>query len=580
MPSDHEPTGAELEDSGKRVLEQLGLTCHTHLAHVRFRDINPSGQYSDRDKCEFDYLVPVGEYALLGEITSRTNPAHTLQKYRKFRRAFDAVREAKPARTLWQRLGVPDDALDDFRDVRQVRGFFITSTLTAFDVDLPPVPKIAVFCRNDWEMVSEYAQIIGRFARTSFLHALDVTPAAGSRPVKPVVSVARHKKIVSGKSPTATLYTFEASPYDLLAVASVYRRDALPDLVETGTNKYQRPLLKEKLLNIRKHLLQDPDFIFPSAILGVLSPECSYYEHDKKLELPDKYGSLSVIDGQHRLFSYAADDLRAQLADRARILVTAIQFDSSENIDLRQLSARTFVEINTNQTTVPRTHLDAIAYDVLGRTDPRALAAAVILRLNARRDSKLYGLFRTNQTALGIVLTTTIVGTLKGLVDLPAVARLRSAQRGKPLLRFRGYEQLFGPDFLESVSASTLIDSAVSVLDRYFSHIAGAFRHDWPLNRQRKGSCFENAKFIAAWVRLLKDYVGRGSDWRAVGESLARIKGNVIRLNELNSYTSKVFDLNNPRVPTARYAELDAYRFLVANETRPTAIDAIVNARY
>jgi DGQHR domain-containing protein len=573
-----EPTGVELERSGKRVLEQLGLTCYTGLAHAKLQEINPHAQYSPKSKCEFDYLVPAGAYALIGEITSRS-PSNAEAKYSLFRHAFDAVRTAQLSPRLWQLLGVPAEGLAQFRDVRHVRGFFIASKLTAFDVDLPDVPMIGRFYRTDWEVVREYANILGRFAQTAFLHALDIAPKAGYRPIKPVVSVARHKKIVSGNTPTATLYTFEASPYDLLAVARVYRRDALPDLVQPAANKYQRPLVADKLRKIRKILHSDPDFIFPSAILGVLSPECRYDEKEARLELPDRYGAISIIDGQHRLFSYADDDVHTQMKDHARILVTAIHFDSAEEVNITQLSARTFVEINTNQTTVPRTHLDAIAYAVLGETGARALAAAVVLRVNARANTPLYGFFQTSQTALGIVSTTTIVGTLKGIVDIDAISRLRKAQSGKSLRSFQGYERLFGRDILEVITPDALIDAATAAIDQYFKRIAKTFHHDWPMNRERNGTCFENAKFVAAWIRLLKEHISRGSAWVDVQASLTAILKNVTGLNGLSKYTRKVFDLNNPAVPTARYSERDAYKFLVANERQATAITEIVQGR-
>jgi DGQHR domain-containing protein len=576
-----ELTGGPLQASGKRVLEQLGLICHSDLAHAKLIEINPQGQYSKRDTCEFDYILPAGGYAILGEITSRTDPAHVVQKYRTFRRAFDAVREARMSSALWRRLGVADTKqLEAFRDVHEVRGFFISSSLTPYDVDLPDVSLIAKFYRNDWDVIKEYAQILGRFAQTAFLHALDIAPRAGYRPIKPVVSVSTHKKIVSGEAPTATLYTFEASPYELLSVARVYRRDALPDLVEAGSNKYQRPLVADKLRKMRRTVLTDPDFIFPSAILAVLSPGCRFEREARTLEVPDQYGALSIIDGQHRLFSYADSDLHAEIKDSARILVTAIQFDHSNDLNIRQLSARIFVEVNTNQTTVPRTHLDAIAYEVLGHTDARALAAAVVLRLNARAKGPLYGFFQTNQTALGLVSTTTIVGTLKGIVDMPGIARLRSAQWGKPLLRFQGYQALFGRDILDSMTADILIDATTSVMDRYFKYIAKVFHHDWPSDRLRKQTCFENAKFVAAWIRFFKDHIGRGSAWTDVETSILAIQQNAVRLNDLSKYSRKVFDLNNPDVPTARYSERDAYEFLFANETQPTRITAVVTRRY
>ena len=135
------------------------------------------------------------------------------------------------------------------------------------------------------------------------------------------------------------------------------------------------------------------------------------------LIIPKKFGAISVIDGQHRLFSYANDYIEALCQEHSKIMVTAIKFRDENQENLTQYSAYTFIEINSNQTKVHYSHTDAIAYEILNQTNPRALAAQVIFIANKRRRSSLFGLFDTHQTLYGKIQTMTVLTVLKRLCD-------------------------------------------------------------------------------------------------------------------------------------------------------------------
>jgi hypothetical protein len=150
-------------------------------------------------------------------------------------------------------------------------------------------------------------------------------------------------------------------------------------------------------------------------------------------------------------------------------MVTAIQFHDEDPDTIDKYSARTFVEINSTQTSVHATHIDAIAYTILGDTYPRAIAAQVILRVNKRAGKALYGMFSTNQTSFGLIQASTVLTELKSITSLDKLGRLRTAQRGKRLNERRGYEQLYQVDDIDDLSdPERLIQQAMVCIERYF----------------------------------------------------------------------------------------------------------------
>ncbi len=129
-------TGHELEAFGQKVFSRMGLKCVYPLNQVRLLDLDPDGPYPASEHLEFDYLIPCEKVCLIGEITGRGDPADVRQKYRRFRQHYDVVRRLHPCIDLWQQLGVPDEYLSAFEEVEEFRGFFITTRLQRFDVNL------------------------------------------------------------------------------------------------------------------------------------------------------------------------------------------------------------------------------------------------------------------------------------------------------------------------------------------------------------------------------------------------------------------------------------------------------------
>lgn len=569
--------GTHLQDFGQTVFSQMGLSCLHNLNDVQIQQLDAEAGYSKGEHLELDYLIPMGRTCLVGEITGRRDEGHARKKYQKFRNSYRIVSRLRLTDEVWLQLGVPKERLRDFRDVEDFRGFFIATKLERFDVDLVEVENIACFYRSDWRVLVDYSQTVGSYAKYHFAQrlnlALDATDEWTVRQEDRLL-VTKHRLITSGDMGLADLFTFEISPYKLLPVAKVHRRDELPNL--SLDPDYQRPLISKKLQDIRERLLGEPDFMFPSPILVVLSNECKF--DGKTLIVPKRYGSVSVIDGQHRLFSYADEQLIGIIGETSKIMVTAIMFRDASSEQITRFSAKAFIEINTNQTRVSPTHLDAIAFPILGDTSARALAAQMILRANSATGS-LHGLFQTNQTGLGIIRTATVLSSLKAITNLERMRRLQNATKGSALRRKRGYESLFGAPIEALLQPAVLIEKGTVCLVRYFNAVKQVFPNDWPQRGQSLGTSLEFAKVIAGFVKLLWTFVIEGSDWDSVYTELRAIRGSVLELRNMEDHAAVLFDPHDPYIPDYRPSATDDFRFLQANRSKPTPISAVMVLR-
>ena len=580
--------GDELSNYGKLMFESMGLVCVDRLKQVPLKELDPAGAYNSGDNCEFDYLIPLHGDCLVVEITGRHNNSKVEGKYRHFVRSLNILKKAKVNSNLWQLLGVPAADISHFKNVTSFRGLFMANKVDQYDVLLEKKKDVAISLASEVRQLSEYTDAIGKFAKDLFLSSIGMAPQAGKRPIE--LSKTDHNlfatcgvKLVSGDdAPLGDILTFEANPYDLLVFLLFYRRDMLASLSVEPYN-YQRALDPKKLDSIRKNLLKDPNFVFPNSILLLLSKDCNFVPDENKLRIAHKPGAVSVIDGQHRLFSYADPEIKEKTQQNARIIASAISFDSASKNDLRAFGARAFVEINHNQTTIDKTHIQAIAYDILGRRDRHACAAKILHNANSRRDQKnpLYGLFATGESLTGVVAAKTVLSKLATLCRVEDIRQLGSVRRGKTK-RYRkrlGYQRSLALDSneLRRLSHDDFVSRFTSALIRYFHIVKNVFPYDFPQKGDQmpgSRSALGYSKMIAAFVRLFGDFIFNGKTWNAMDTSIHRIQTNVSKLTRPMP-NDRIMPVERSEIPDANDKQSVMLRFLRSNIERKTPVDKI-----
>ena len=575
--------GDKLQEEGRQLIEKMGLTCLTNLGNIPLQQIAPTSSVGSGEHLEFDYLVPIGRVCLIGEITGRSIPQDVRDKYDKFKNQYNFfVTSQNPNK--FDTFNIPDSMRHLFSLVDTYRGFFISTRLQIRDLNLGALQNIAIHYRNDWDMLRYFADCIFENAQFPFLEKFNLNvgemQAAAPGTAEPSLAIQQpHReteRVISEGTAPADVYVFRESPANLLPIAKVFRRDELPDLSPTELGgKYQRPLDRSKLCSIRSIIHDKPNFMFPNSIIAVLSADSFYREDDSSLHIPQKYGSLTIVDGQHRLFSYAGSSLAGattnsekcpmvpdSVRQAAKVLVMAIRFRDSNEQNSVEYAAKTFIEINRNHTRIPQRHLYLIEYDVLGSTTGPALASKVMLNCNTSQGAG-QGLFKTNQMSTGRLPVVTIIEELGHILDIEGrISKCTGTET-------KGFEELLGQTLSTLEQPDALITAATGAMKHYLNLLHNTFAKDWPSSASVK-SGLRRAKFFAAFIRLYDTMLKEGQNWQGVQDSLIAIRANILKLRGMPSYDEVLFAEDVPDIiPTWRDTIRDLHEFLDQNRNKP-----------
>lgn len=572
----------ELERNGLETLQKMDFKCFGDLGHIQVKSVFPDATISHGEHFEFDYFALVGNKCLVGEMSGLGNERDIERKYKRFCHNFEFLRGARDA-NFFGHFNIPSGDRHLFDEVRSIQGFFIAHEHERFDLDLAEVENVRVICREDWDTIEQYAEYMGRYAQYPFLKLLGITDA---RDVgedlrfevnKSKLSRMPNKMIATGIGVRSDVFVFETHPAKLLNIVEVYRRELIPVVAFTEDSHYQRRLDIKKL-KLMGQLVKDPDFMFPNSILVTLSEKCMYDRSRGKLIIPEIYGSISVIDGQHRLFSYANCKIPDEVREEANILVTALYFKTEDPGTVLRCSAKTFIEINTEQKKVSSDHISEIAYSVLGEEYPKALAAQVILRCNQKSGKPLYGMFNSSQTTKGVYKATTVITYLAGITNVQKVRELKNANTSRKSQMKLGYVTLLDKDIEELSDASVLIEQSSICLERFFACVKRVFKYDWPdrENLTNTISSLVYAKVFSAFINLLRKFIQEGLNWNQIQQEIQNIHDNILRKRGLALDSAEVvLPIGNKLIPDDQPPVNKTFKFLDRNRRAPTSIDEI-----
>lgn len=217
------------------------------------------------------------------------------------------------------------------------------------------------------------------------------------------------------------LVSFLVDPNMLLEQAYVLRSDSWrdPDCL------YQRLLIKRKIASMREYLVRERR-VFVNNIIATLPTDASIKDvkgntirsvrvnsiKPVSIEIPRKFGTIGIIDGQHRLYSYHVgtdkfDKNIEKLRQKQHLLITGIVYpkDYSDH-KKRRFEAKLFLEINDKQKRVKGDLKQAIEV-IVNPLSAIAISKAVILGL--AKDGPLSGKLEIHFYDTGKIKTTSIV---------------------------------------------------------------------------------------------------------------------------------------------------------------------------
>lgn len=537
----------DLEALGREVFKCMGLNCFkSKQFQLQQLDNNISGE----ENCEFDYLIPQSEFCLIGEITSRSDKSDVEKKYKKFCRQVNQVKHYISHPEFWEIFGITPSEKKKFKDVEYILGFFITTQFEA-DSFSKADNNISVFYKSSFLTLIEYSITIEQWSRPYFLDIFGIREKNQksiriSSEDNSLIRM-RRKKVGSGDDMIpADLYIFETSPYNLLEIAKVYREDKLSSKLGQK-QQYQRALISPKLNEIRQRLLTDPEFIFPSNILVTLSQECTY--NGSELTIPCKYGIISVIDGQHRLFAYANENIQKLCEDDSKILVSGLQFNTDDEREIEKCSVRVFIEVNATQTPIEELHLHLI-----GDVSPESIAAKIVRNLNNRKKYK--NLFEMagdgSQTKIGIVKDNPVRKAWERIVNIENIKHLIEDRNNSS--RIEGYKNILADSNRVQVADEEIlniientedfVNELTRVFERYLNEVFCVFEYDNFIKIQNIDTSFKLGNFMAGFILLLDTFIDKGMTWEQIKEKLKQLKKNALCNAGLEKYDYALFARN------------------------------------
>ena len=523
--------GERFEADVRRVLSTgLGLTCHPLNKNVQVSCLYPGS--TPGEDLEIDLLAVVGKCAVLVETTLQKS--NNSNKIKRFIRHSDLVRNSpKSMRERFQLLGdLPSDVLDNLDAVTEWRYLYIGTSNEMIDRDLTPdkypeTTKLSIFNGEYWQYLKELSRLIGRFSQYELLAAIDIGPSEmedaslGEENLKKPAMESTNRTVAPNTG-RADLYLLLFRPIELLKLGRALRYRGQPIAIESEDAGYQRILIPDKLRSIAKFIGDSTNVVFPSTLTVVLSSECQVEDAGlgpavRRLIIPKKYAAIDIIDGQHRLFAYARDDVEEVVRENDVLLVTAIKFLTQDDEAINRNAARTFVSINSTHTRVKKALIDMISYDVLGDTSTRAVAAKVLMECTRRPNKALSRVFKTSEFSTASIDEPPPIPTVLVVDELSRYLNISQYEPDKA-------ERTFGCSIDDLGEASSLVEKGIEVLEKYFSAVRRSFPNDWRSPRSRM-MC---AKYLGGLIRLLLTFTKQGLTMDQIESRLAAIRDEVV----------------------------------------------------
>lgn len=356
----------------------------------------------------------------------------------------------------------------------------------------------------------------------------------------------------SGFPPGHKIVTFLVEPQTLLEQAYVLRRDGWED----SECLYQRLLVKAKIQKMREYLASEGR-VFVNNIIATLPDDTRFLdgegkqiEHDKltpkktiKVELLRNFGSIGLVDGQHRVFAYheGKDKLDQDielLRKKQHLLVTGIVYPLGYNpLNKTQFEAKLFLEINDKQTRAKGDLKQAIQTIIEPFSDV-AIAKRVVSNLSA--SGPLCGDLEEHFFERGKIKTTSIVSY--ALRYLVAIDGADSLYQVWPHIK---------KEKLKKRMNKTLLDEYVKFCTDHLSGFIAGFKRSispvlWVTNRKvsralttttinglifclrhviQEGKTGDPISYYKAFQKCTVDFspekfMYRSSRWRALGKIL------------------------------------------------------------
>lgn len=348
---------------------------------------------------------------------------------------------------------------------------------------------IPVWTEENLNYYEELVESIGKYAKHEIIHSLGIRTTEESD-IHKVLGIKLNQPTTTGGT---ELFAFSMSPERLLKTSVIYRR------AQGNANAYQRMLNRKRLPKIAK-FLDTQNAILPTDIIlhldnsvnvtpidaGTMKDTSGNTVHFSNvtnytpvaLDIPMKYASTEIIDGQHRLYGFvhASDHIRKNF----NLVVIGMK-----NINEKQ-KTETFIAINDNSRRMDAnlvTYLKYTTDDGMCKNDPILMSIRVVVELNKQSP------FKKSIKLLDIGKERL---TLKGL----------SGYDLKGMLSVNG--------LLRKYNTTNDVGEYVRMLRIYFSILNSVFKKEW---KNPNKYIIATNRGVTALLKLLKSIIKHENSW-------------------------------------------------------------------
>lgn len=328
------------------------------------------------------------------------------------------------------------------------------------DVNRAKAGTIVIITENELQYFEEFIKHMGPSGKYQILaEFLKGQKISGI----PEVKIPAIKGSIGGD----TYYSFVTTPRSLLKIAFInHHAFNHPD----GRPAYQRMISSSRIKEIGKYIQEGGYFPTNIIINFINTPKFLPLSNKENtdtnikfgwIELPKKYRSAWIIDGQHRLYGYSKLD--DKYLDQSILVLGFEKMETHKEADL-------FITINHKQKSVQKSLLVSLLADIrMGSNDPKialsALASAVVRSLYSDNTSPFFRRYTLPGVPPSPSQNLTISETVNGL--------------NRSLLLGKIIHGVIVPGPLSGATDQNTIDRSRIVLNGYFMHIMEANPDRW-----------------------------------------------------------------------------------------------------
>lgn len=470
----NKPHDEVFEDEVWALLSRLGFHYLSADRHLRLR-------YDKKDGAsqQIDVLAVDDECALIIECKCAEGPASRVAN---FKTEIESLGGKKPGlhREIRERFGKPNLKI---AYLLATKNYIIRES----DAERLASFNIQHFSEVDLEYYQELVSHLGVAARYQF--------EADIFQNQSIPEVDGRVYAVQGSMGGLPYFTFLIEPEKLLKLGYVLHRSKSIRVLPS----YQRLIKKSRLSAIRKFI--NIGGYFPNSLVVSVENDGKPIRFEQAaptleesqsklgvLHLPNKYRSLYVIDGQHRLYGYSES---AYAANNTIPVVAFVDLDRNEQLKL-------FMEINENQKAVSKNlkhTLDAdLKWDSVNLNERgEGIKKQLCQELGEDTSSPLFNRVLVGEDQRTDVKVITLDAILRGLNQTPFVGK-------------------FTKDEVKEQGLFNLGDSAKTlrlikkILIGYFSYVQDNFPEEWD-RLPKEGGLLTINDGITAQIQLLGDII-------------------------------------------------------------------------